>query len=154
MNLGRSVRGFSEFLRLEPQDALVRGNIEGLAASFVRRICFAGLLALIIGMLAAVACRGPSPVTVLVALALVIGVVVYTVHLGGPVPGGVRTFVLARMRRDPFLLANEVLNAAMVVVALVVCLVPDGHLVGLAPLRPIGIANVGLVVWSVARSSR
>ena len=149
MRLGRSARGFAESLRNAPHETLVQQNIEGLAASFVRRIYYAGLAALFVGLLTSQSAGGVTPGTVLVGVALTVGIAAYAVHLGRAVPRGVRRFVLARMRRDPFLLANEALALVMVVVALVVCFVPGGAVVGLVALRPIGFANVALVVWTV-----
>ena len=153
LDLGRSVRGFSESLRLGPHDALVRSNIEGLAASFVRRIYFAGLAVLIIGLLASTAGGGRTIATTMIGVLLLTGIAGYTLHLRRQVPAGVRAFVGRRMRQDAFLLANETLTVVMVVAALLVCLLLDGRGIWLALLRPIGFANVALVVWTVARAS-
>ena len=42
----------------------------------------------------------------------------------------------------------------MVELALVTCVVPYGAAVGLVALRPLGLLNVALVVWTVVRRHR
>jgi Flp pilus assembly protein TadD len=154
MHLGRKARGFAESLRHAPAEALVQRNVEALAASFVRRIYIAGPGALLVGLVVSRAAGGITPVTVATGSALLVGSVAYTVHLGREVPLGIRRFVLARMRRDPFLIANCALTSAMLAVALVTCFVPGGDTLGVVALRPIGLANVALVVWTVVRRSQ
>lgn len=150
-NLAQAAQGFGASLRHAPDQVLVQRNVESLAAVFVRRIYLVGLVAFLVGLATAMASDGVTPVTVGIAVAMVATVAGYTLHLVRTVPVGIRRFVLARMRSDPFLLANQALTVAMLVVALVTCLVPHGAEVGLVALRPIGFANVALVVWTFAR---
>jgi len=153
LGLVKQARGFAEALRHEPDEILVQRNVEALAASFARRLYFAGLAALVVGLLVSRAAGGTTTATAVVGALLLVGCVSYTVHLGRRVPLGVRRFVLIRMCEDPFLIANCLLTGAMLTLALVTCLVPGGDTTVLAWLRLVGLANVALVVWTVARRS-
>ena len=157
--LARAAHGFGASLRHAPQDQLVRENVDNLAAVFVRRIYIAGVVALIVGL--AVALPGYedrggelTPWSIAVGIALLISVVGYTVLLARRVPVGIRRYAASRLRSDGFLIATLLLTIAMVVVALVTCLVPYGAAVGLVALRPLGLLNVALVVWTVVRRHR
>jgi hypothetical protein len=92
-----------------------------------------------------------TSVSVGVGLTLVVGAAAYTWSLVRSIPVGVRRYVRSRMFADRFLLANIVLTAAMLALALAVWLVPGGPVVGLVALRPIAIANVVLFVMTLTR---
>ncbi|GAA4691650.1 tetratricopeptide repeat protein [Nocardioides nanhaiensis] len=154
LRLGRSAQGLGAALRLAPDDELMRGNVDVLAARFVRRLYFAALLAFVVGLAVALAGGpdgGPTLLSVLVAAALVLGGGGYTLALARSIPVGIRRYVSGRLLRDRFLLLNVVLTASMTIAALVCCLVPGGAGWGLLLLQPIGLANVAAFVWAVTR---
>jgi Flp pilus assembly protein TadD len=159
LRLGALATRFGAALRHEPGSQTVLGNVDWLAARFVRRLYVAALVAFLVGLVAAVAgsgdelegAFGPTVWSVLVGVALAVGITAYTWTLGRAIPVGVRRYVRERMVRDRFLLANVVLTTVMALVALVVCFVPGGAAVGLVALRPIGFANIAIVVWGVTR---
>lgn len=154
VRLSRSAQGLGAALRLAPDDELMRGNVDVLAARFVRRLYVAALVAFVVGLAAALAGgrgSGPTPLSVAVAVVLLAGGAGYTVSLARSIPAGIRRYVSSRLVRDRFLLLNVVLTAAMTLAALVCCLVPGGARIGLVLLQPIGLANVVAVVWAVGR---
>jgi Flp pilus assembly protein TadD len=153
VSIVRSAHGYAESLRHEPGSDLVQANVTWLAARFVRRIYFAGLAALIVGLLVTRAAGGMNIATVVIGIGLLTGVVGYGISLGVAVPAGIRRFVVFRMRRDPYLICCSALTVLMLVAAAVTCLVPGGDAVGLVLLRPIGLANVALFVWTAVRAS-
>ena len=150
-DLARAARGYGSSLGESPGLTIAQDNVAGLAAVFVRRIYYAGLVAFLVGFAVARGSGGVTSWTVAIAVLLVAGTAAYTVRLGRAVPLGVRRFVLVRMRSDAYLIANQLLAAAMVVGALVVCVVPHGDELAGVLLRPIGLANVAMFAWSAAR---
>lgn len=157
LSLKKSAAGFGSALRLAPQESVLLGNVDWLAARFVRRLYLASLLALLVGLAASLGAGDidgggrVTPVTIAVAVVLLAGSAAYTWSLARSIPVGIRRYVTRRLFRDPYLIAHEVLTLVMLVVALVVCLVPGGAVVGLVALRPIGFANVALLAWTFGR---
>lgn len=152
-SITRSAHGYAESLRNDPHNDVAQHNVAWLAARFVRRIYWAGLAALIVGLLVTEAAGEVTGLTIGIGVVLLVGIAGFAVSLGTAVPAGIRRFVLGRMRSDPYLICCSLLTAVMVGVAALTCLVPGGSDLALTLLRPIGLANVGLVVWTVARAS-
>ncbi len=154
LRLARTAHGFGNALRLAPQESVLLENVDWLAVRFVRRLYVASVVALVIGLATSLAGAEGGAVTawsVAVAVLLLVGCSAYTWSLARSIPTSIRRYVTGRLVRDRYLLANVVLTAIMFIVALVTCLVPGGAVIGLVALRPLGIANVALLVWTFSR---
>lgn len=156
LKLARAAHGYASVLRNDPDNEAARANIDALAFRFVRRVYWAALIALVVGLGAALAPSGDAevtPVTISIGCALLVGVVAYTVSLSRAIPVGVHRFVRRRLVTDRFLLATSLLTIGMLLTGLAVCLVPGAAILGAASLRPLGLLNVALFVWAVARQN-
>jgi tetratricopeptide (TPR) repeat protein len=154
LRLSRAAHGFASALRMDPGNTAAQANIDVLAFRFVRRVYWASLIALVVGLLAALTPSGDgkvTPTTIGIGCLLLVGVVAYTVTLARAIPVGVQRFVRRRLVTDKFLLATSVLTLGMLATGLAVCLVPGAALVGAAMLRPLGLLNVALFVWAMSR---
>lgn len=157
VRLSRSARGFSAALQMAPQESVLLGNVDGLAVSFIRRVYFAALVALVLGLVAIFLSTGdedPQRITrwsVGVGILVLAGVAAYAVSLARSLPDGIRIYLRSRIFRDAFLIANLALSTVMLAVAMVVCFAPGAALWGLIALQPLGLANVALFVWAVLR---
>ena len=156
LKLARAAHGYASVLRNDPDNEAARANIDALAFRFVRRVYWAALIALVVGLAAALAPTGDAEVTavtICIGCGLLVGVVAYTVSLSRAIPVGVHRFVRRRLVTDRFLLATSLLTVGMLATGLAVCLVPGAAIVGAAMLRPLGLLNVALFVWAVARQN-
>lgn len=156
VKLARAAHGYASVLRNDPENEAARANIDALTFRFVRRVYWASLIAFVVGLGAALAPTGDAqvtPVTIFIGCALLVGVVAYTVTLSRAIPVGVHRFVRRRLVTDRFLLVTSLLTVGMLITGLAVCLVPGAAIVGAAMLRPLGLLNVALFVWAVARQN-
>lgn len=154
-SLRRRARRFAAVLQVDPQLDQARQHLDDLAARFARRLYWASLAALLIGLVVGSAREGGQPTVASVALAaaLCVGVAAYAWSLGRAVPTGVRDYLLPRFTRDPLLASITLLTAAMFGLAVVVCLWPEAGswLAHSDALRVVGFVNVGMFTWIVVR---
>lgn len=152
-SLRKSAHGFASALSFEPDIDVARQNLDALAVRFFRRLYYGALLAFLVGLAAAGAADFRLNAVSVTAGVLGLGsVAAYAVVLLRAVPAGVRHYLRPQLTRNRFLLCTALLTAVMVVTTAVVCFVPGGGSVGIVLLRPIGFANVAMVIWAVSRS--
>lgn len=150
-------RGLAAGLRIEPSDETLLENVDWLAARVVRRLLIAAVVALVVSLavtLAASEGERDGDVTVWsvgVAVLLLVGAVASTWALARSLPAGMRRYVRTRLRRSPTLLLSQAVMLVVMALAVVVGVVPGGAALGLAALRPLGIAVVIAVVAGVIR---
>lgn len=154
--LRSAARGFATALSHDPQASYVHQNLDLLAYRFARRIYWVALVTLVVGIGVGVATNGDTgrvgwPGVALGCL-MVAAVAGYTAVLVRDVPVGVRRHVSSRLVRNPFLLVTSLLTLLMLATAVTACFAPYGALLAVALLQPLGLLNVGVFVWGMARN--
>ena len=97
----------------------------------------------------------PTPVTYAIAAMLPIATVLYVRSVVRHLPGGIAREMWRRARSSLLNMWNLVVTAALLCVALAVCVVPGAGVLGVAALRPLALSIVvGVVVYVVQRQRR
>jgi len=146
-------RGFASALRIDPQNPVVRENLDALLVNFALVLFLIGGA----GVLAALAAvRGGSDAApVVVAIGFTVALAVYVGWVATQVPRGVRRYAVRRWRHSGLAVWNSVLAAVEIGIVYVVCFAPHGEEIGMIALRPVLLTLVILGVrTAMARSRR
>lgn len=153
LGLRDQLDGYAQALQHHPDLAVAQENIELVAYRFVRRFYWAAMVGLLVCLVASVADpTGFSPVRASVGVLMLVGLAGWSALLVRRVPVGIRAFVRERLLHERFLLATGLLSVLMLLAACGAAFLqmPDWFVTGV--VRPLGLANVALIVWSVART--
>lgn len=152
LGLREQLDGYAQALLHRPDLVVAQENIELVAYRFVRRFYWAALAGLLVCLFAALPDpAGFSVVRVVVGVVMLVGLAAWAVLLVRRVPVGIRAFVRERLVHEPFLLATGVLSLLMLLAACAAAFLPVPSWFVTGVVRPLGLANVALMVWGVAR---
>ncbi|RLV48743.1 tetratricopeptide repeat protein [Nocardioides mangrovicus] len=150
VDLSRRAHALAGVLGDDPGQGAARANLERVAVAAMVRVHLSVVAALLVTTAVSAAAGAPARVAVLAAC--LAGVVLGAVLLARRLPVGVLVLARAQLTRTPFVIALALVAVLTLLATLWVGLVPYGHWFGLRVLRPLGLLNVVLLVWSVVRA--
>lgn len=156
--LGERARGFSEALRHDPQSQTVRGNLEGLAVRFMRRLYWSGLVTLVLALIVGgVTGRPVSPASVVLGCGLLAFLGWSVLSARRTVSSGVFVHLSHQFRSDAVLAITALVSVVVIALALTLCFTSllggIGERAGL--LRVVGLLNLVVFgLWRVRNRGR
>lgn len=147
--LGDQIEAYSSALGLDPGLAVARDNLERLAVLALRRAYWGSALALVACVAASL--QGGAPLRALVGTVALAVLATLAVRLVRRTPVGARTFLLERVRHQPFLRVSALLSVVMVLATLWAAYAPLPEWFVPWVLRPLGFAGIAMLVADVLR---